>query len=404
MDLDKKQVFAFLEELQGKGMELGLERIEKFLSFAGNPERQFKSVHIAGTNGKGSTAAMIESILREAGFKTGLFTSPHLVSFNERIQVNGEKIVDKQLVKLVVETRREMEKFGIPLTYFEFITALAFRHFANSKVEIAVIETGMGGRLDATNVVLPLVSVITNVERDHEQHLGNSRQGIAAEKAGIIKKRVPIVTAEWKKNVLSVFREKASEKGSKLVVVGEPFKGKLNLLGLFQKWNAALAVAAVNTLKEQGLEVEAKAIRGGLAKVEWPGRFQIVQKKPTVVLDCAHNPACCTVLVKAFEDAFPGKKALLVVGVSNGKNFGKMARILSPIAGKVSVTGAGYRAMPLKEIAGQFELLGRKVEAVEGVANALKAVLPSAKPDDVVLVTGSCFVVGEALEFLEKSG
>jgi len=401
--MDKEQAFAFLHNLEGRGIKLGLERIRKFLCFVGNPETRFKSIHVAGTNGKGSTAAFVERILREAGYKTGLYTSPHLVSFNERIQVNGEKISDELLVKLVGEAKQEMEDCGISLTYFEFITAMAFKHFALSKVDFAVVEVGMGGRLDATNVLLPLVSVITNVEREHEAHLGDTQEEIAAEKAGVIKKHVPVVTAEWKKHVLDVFKEKAVEKESQLLVVKDPYAGKLIVLGSFQRWNAALAVASVKELQKQGIELDETAIVKGLAKAEWPGRFQIVQTNPTLVLDCAHNPACCKVLATAFNEMFPGKKALLVFGTSSDKKVGKMAGFLAPIAKKVFVTEAKYRPMPAKEVAEEFKAFGNEVDLVKGVEEAVKKAISSANPGDVVLVTGSCFVVGEAMRFIKSA-
>ncbi len=397
--MDKKQAFAFLDELQGRGISLGLSRIRKFLLFIGSPETRFRSVHVAGTNGKGSTAAMIESILREAGFKTGLYTSPHLVRFNERIQVNGRQISDKRLVELIAKLKAKMQKSKIGLTYFEFVTTLAFKHFANCRVDFAVVEVGMGGRLDATNSVKPAVSVITNVEREHEEHLGKTRRKIAAEKAGIIKKHVPVVTAEWKKPILRVFNEKCNAKNAKLVVVKSPFKGRLGLLGSFQRWNAALAIAAARELQKQGIEIDEKAIQKGLAKAEWPGRFEIVHKNPTVLLDCAHNPACCVVLSRAFKQAFPGKKCLLVFGASSNKNVARMAKLLSPLARKVFVTAAKYRAMPPKMAVACFG--SADVEVVAGVGKALKKALSSAKKSDVVLVAGSCFLVGESIQALK---
>ena len=372
------------------------------MRLAGGPHGKFRSIHIAGTNGKGSTAALIERILRESGFKTGLFTSPHLIRINERIQVNGGQISDNDFAELVSETRVQVEKFKIPLTYFEFLTAMAFNHFASKKVDFAVVETGMGGRLDATNVLRPLVSVITNVEKDHEGHLGNTFEEIAAEKAGIIKEGIPVVTAEWKEPVLDILRKKALEKNTLLSIVGEEFRGGLGLLGSFQRWNAALALAAVKELQKQGVEISDRAVQGGLMKALWPGRFQILQKKPTVVFDCAHNTGCCFVLAKAFKEMFPAKKALLVFGASSNKNAEKMASLLSPIAKKVFVTSAHYRGMSLEKLAAFFDSCCLPVEAVQGVENALEKALSSASDDDIILVAGSCFLVGEAMPFFDR--
>ena len=390
---------AFLEGLQGRGIKLGLGRIEAFLKSVGRPHEKFRSVHIAGTNGKGSTAAMLESILREAGYKTGLYTSPHLVRFNERIQVNGSPISDSALAQLISETKDEAEKFGIHLTFFEFLTVMAFKRFASQGVDFAVVETGMGGRLDATNVVKPLVCAITNVERDHQQFLGNAIENIASEKAGVIKQGIPVVTAEWKKTVLNVFRERALEKNASLRVIDKPFEGRLGLLGSFQKWNAALALSIVEELQKQGIGVSEEAVEAGLLNASWPGRFQIVRKKPTVILDCAHNPACCVVLARSFKELFPGKKASLVFGASSGKEVKRMAALLSPIAEKACVTAANYRGMPFGKTASFFESRGFPVEKISGVENALKKALSSASRDDVILVAGSCFLVGEAIEF-----
>ncbi len=398
----KEQALAFLNKLQGRGIRLGLERIDKFLHAIGSPEKRFKVVHVAGTNGKGSTAAMIESVLRKAGYRTGLYTSPHLVRLNERIQVSGRQVSDRQLFKLVGELKNEMERSRINLTYFEFLTALAFKHFANCKIDFAVVEVGMGGRLDATNVVKPLVSVITNIEKEHEQFLGTTVERIAAEKAGIIKRSVPVVTAEWKNPVLNVFREQCRKKNAKLVVVKKPFQGKLGLLGFFQRWNAATAIAAVKELRKQGFAVREKAIADGLEAVKWPGRFEVVKRKPAVVLDCCHNPGCAFVVAKAFREAFPGKKAILVIGVSSGKNIGGIAALLSPIAGSVIATEAKFRAMSAERIKKQFEKDGLEAAIVLNLPDAVKRAIGAAGGNGIVLVTGSCFVVGEAMPLFQN--
>ncbi len=400
--MNKKQAMDFLDNLQGKGIKLGLERIEDFLKFVGNPENKFKSVHISGTNGKGSTATMIERILRQAGYKTGLYTSPHLVSFNERIRINGKEISDGNLLKLIIKVKHEMDKSGIELSYFEFVTAMAFEYFANSGVEIAVVEVGMGGRLDATNVIIPLVSVITNVAIEHEQFLGNTVAQIAEEKAGVIKEGVPVVTAAQNEDVLHIIRRACKEKESHLSIVQRPLLEGVGMKGFFQKWNAALAVAAVKQLKLDGFIVEKQAVEEGLSLAKIAGRFDIIKEKPVVVLDCAHNPACCVVLAGAFRDEFPDKKALLVFGASDGKNVMAMAERLVPISKKVFVTGAKYRAMDVEKLAMVFKVFGVEVEQVNSVENAVKKAISCAKKDNVVLVTGSCFVVGEALNFLKK--
>lgn len=410
--MSKAEATAFLEGLEAKGIRLGLERVSKFMEFLGSPEKGFKAVHIAGTNGKGSTAAMLESILRKAGYRTGLYTSPHLVRLNERVQVNGKPIADRALVQIVSETRAEMEKSRIPLTYFEFLTAAAFRHFASQGIEFGVIETGLGGRLDATNIIKPAASVITNVEREHEALLGNSVEEIALEKAGIVKEGIPLITAEWKKPVLDVFRKKCREENARLSVVKNPYKGRLGLLGPFQRWNAAAALAVAREMQGQGIEISEKAIEEGLASARWPGRFEVVRRSPTVVLDCAHNPACCVVLRRAFTEAFPGKRALLVFGASSDKNVAGMSKELAQIAGEVFVAGARHRAMAPEKIAAYFGkgnagvapgAGGRlKATVAHSVKEAVQKALAAAGKEGVVLVTGSCFVVGEAMQALEN--
>ena len=400
--MGRRQAMAFLDGLEAKGIKLGLGRMEKFLAFAGNPEKRFNSVHVAGTNGKGSTCAMVERVLREAGFKTGFYSSPHLVEFNERIKVNGKDIGDARLARLVFETRRMAEKSGIELSYFEFITAMAFRHFAACGVEIAVVEAGMGGRLDATNVLVPLVSVVTNVELEHEAYLGNTIEKIAAEKAGIIKKGVPVVTGERRESVLRVLKEKCGEWNAQLVVAKKPYAGKIGLFGCFQEWNAALAFEVAVQLQKQGVVIKDGAIKKGIAAAEWPGRFQVVRRRPIVVLDCAHNPACCAALALAFAKIFPGKKALLVFGVSSDKQVKGMAVSLAKVSKKVFATNAKLRAMPFEIIEKAFSGLGVELDHVPGVSNALKKALSEAGKGDIVLVSGSCFVVGEAMAALGK--
>jgi len=392
----------FLDGLEAKGIRLGLGRMEKFLASVGNPEKRFRGVHVAGSKGKGSTAAMAESILRKAGYNAGLYTSPHLVRFNERVRVNGTEISDRRLVALVSKLRREMEKSGIGLTYFEFVTALAFRHFADSGVDFAVVETGMGGRLDATNVLLPMVSVITNIEKEHALYLGNTLQKIAVEKAGIIKSGVPVVTAERKKGIIGIFKKECAKKNSALHLVKAPFKGKLALLGGFQRWNAALAVAAVVELQKQGIKVGKKAIGEGLASVNWPGRFEIMQQNPAVVLDCCHTPNSALALASAFREIFPGKKAVLVLGASSDKDIRGIIAALYPIAGFAIATGAKTRAMPAGKIKKEFEKRGIEAIGVPGVKNAVKKGIEVAGKDGIVLIAGSCFVAGEAMVLWQK--
>ncbi len=399
-----REAFSFLAELEKKGTVFGLKRIRCFLRLLGNPQDSFHSVLIAGSKGKGSTAAMIASILQQAGYKTALYTSPHLVRFNERIQINGKKISGKKLVKLISELKKTMEKQRIPLTHFEFITVLAFKYFADECVDFAVVEVGMGGRLDATNVLAPRVCIITNIEKEHARYLGNSIAKIAFEKAGIIKKGVPLITSERKKNVLKFFKKTCRKKNAQLFVVKKPFEGKIGLLGSFQRLNAALAIAAIKELQSQGIAINKKAIVHGLATVQWPARFEIMQRNPIVVLDCCHTPESARAFVSAFKEFFPRKKAILVIGASSDKNICGIAANISKIAYSVIATEASFRAMPAGKIKKEFETRGKEVLIVLNVNGAVKKAIELAGKRGIVLVAGSCFVAGEAMQlwFLQK--
>ncbi len=414
--MNKKECLAFLGKLELHGYVFGLERIEKFLFLLGNPEKKFKTIHVAGTNGKGSTCAFIASILQKAGYKTGLYTSPHLIEFNERIQINGKKIPGKELIQLVSKLKKLKEKnqskkkfSGLKnLTYFEFTTAIAFEYFAQKKVDFLVCETGMGGRLDATNVVLPLVSVITNVSMEHEKYLGNYIEKIALEKAGIIKKNIPLITAEKSHSVLKIFEKICMAKGAPFYVSGKDFpfrKIKTSLRGKFQQENANLAFAVIEILKKfYAVEIQDSAVKKGFLSAKWPGRFQIVQKNHFVVLDCAHNVACMEALKESFLDFFGKKKAILVIGISSDKNVSKMVEIISPIAKKVFCTRAKLRGIETGLLKKEFEKKGfveEQIFEIPEVSVALKTAISSASKSDIVLVCGSCFVVGEAMNALK---
>jgi dihydrofolate synthase/folylpolyglutamate synthase len=393
---------SYFDELERLGIILGLERIQRFLELLGNPQDRFRSIHIAGTNGKGSTAAMVESILRCAGYKTALYTSPHLVCFNERVQVNGKKISNPELQQLVSQLRSIKEKADLKLTFFEFTTALAFEYFKRKKIDFAVIETGMGGRLDATNVLKPLVSVITNVSIEHRQYLGNTLQEIAFEKAGIIKQGVPLITSEKNPVVLRVLRKECKRKKSKLIKASKSCNGKIALQGSFQRTNAAMAIAVIRELRRQGVRISEKAIRNGLTKVHFPGRFTEMQRNPIVLLDCCHNSGAALALAKAFRRGFKGKKALLVIGVSSDKDIRQIALALAPLSSLVIVTGAKIRAMQPEKVKKEFERNGKKAIIVKGVKNAVRKAIAVAGKNRLVLVAGSCFVVGEAIQLWKK--
>ncbi len=392
--MDKKQALHFLEELEEQGIELGLERIQHFLSILRNPQNSYKVIHIAGTNGKGSTAAMVASILQKAGYNVGMYTSPHLIEFSERIQINGKNIPDEELTGLVQQLKEAKEKQELKLTYFEFTTALAFKHFASHGIDFAVLEVGLGGRLDATNVVKSVVTAITNISFEHENYLGNTLEKIALEKAGIVKEGIPLLTTETNPAVLNILKRVCSGKNSKFVEVKAPYNGKISLQGEFQKINAALAAAIA-----WELGIEEHAIEQGLQKAIWPGRFEIVSRKPLALFDCAHNTAGMVALREALEKKFPGRKFLLVFGASSDKNIEKMLEIISPAADSVIATAAKHRGTPPEKVASLVKKLGKQCREIADVKEAVKAAMEQS--ENSVLVCGSCFVIGEAKQLFK---
>jgi dihydrofolate synthase / folylpolyglutamate synthase len=405
------EAIQFLYDLHLFGAKLGLENTSRLAALAGNPQNKLRFIHVAGTNGKGSTCAMLESIYRAAGLRVGLFTSPHLVAFGERIQVNRQQIAEAETVGLVKEMQALSPEFpsGAHPTFFEVVTVMALRYFADQKCDLVIWETGLGGRLDATNIVTPLASVITNIQFDHEKWLGESLPQIAAEKAGIIKPGIPVITAEEKPEALQVIADTARSRGCPIVTVSvhdttrPPLdKLELPLLGEHQRLNAALAVATVRTLAKD-LPVGDESIRTGLVNTHWPGRLQIVRRGAgRIVLDGAHNPAGATSLATALSRYFPGAATTIILGVLRDKDFAAMCRILAPLATRIilTVVNSERTADPetLRDLCRQFnshaEVLTR---------SSLEAALESASADSLTVLTGSLHFVGEAMELLKIS-
>ncbi len=417
-----RKTITYLYGLERFGIKKGLGRTRRLLSAVGNPQDNLSAIHVAGTNGKGSVCAMLASVLTGAGFKTGLYTSPHLLRFNERIRINGRPITDNELARSVREIRKMPEAQGA--TFFEFTTVIAFKYFLERDVDIAVIETGMGGRWDATNLITPIVSVITNVEIDHVQMLGNTIEQIAFEKAGIIKKGVPIVTAERKNKALSIIRKEASKKGSRLFVLGNDFaaaeaKGRrhavdysgihedlsaveLSLRGAHQLPNASCVLAAIELLKDNGFVVSRTAIRKGMKAVSWPGRLEIIGKRPLLVLDAAHNPAGAQALASALE-GFKFKKLYLVLGIMADKDVAGIVEALAPKATMIiAASPETHRAASSAMIEAQAFKFGKPAIAAASVKKACAKALKLASKDDVVCVTGSIFTIAEAKDYLSK--
>jgi len=403
-----------------------LGRMEELLSQFGHPQRAFASVHVAGTKGKGSVTAMTEAILRAAGYRTGMYTSPHLHTFRERIQAEGRPIAEEDVARLV-ERMLPVLDARPEVTVFEVITALAMYYYAELGVQIGVFEVGLGGRLDATNVLAPLVSVITSLSLDHVKVLGGTLEAIAREKAGIIKPGVPVVTAPQKREAMEVVRRTAAERGAPLVEVGRDWRWRsrgasadgqrldvfrrgserapeyvdlrMPLLGMHQLENACAAVAAVEVLRERGVAVTEDAVRRGLERVEWPGRLEVLGRRPWVLVDGAHNVYSMERMLSAVGALIPYRRLILIVGIGVTHSPRELLAVMLPAAATVFATHSRHvKATPPEELAALVERLGRRAVVTHSVAEALSAALDAATPDDLVLTTGSLFVVAEARE------
>jgi dihydrofolate synthase/folylpolyglutamate synthase len=397
--------------------EFNLDRMFALMKELGNPHTKYPIIHVAGTKGKGSVCALCASALQAAGYKTGLYTSPHLLDYVERIQIKGEPISHEQLVELVEEIKPVVAR--IPkLTTFEITTAIAFVAFAKENVDAAVFEVGLGGRLDATNVITPKVSVITSLSYDHMAVLGDTLAKIASEKAGIIKEGVPVVSSPQKEEALQVLDRVATEKKSPFSLVGKDVKFerltssldgqslhitdnlrhstldvRLPLLGLNQIENAATAYVA---LKTSGLEISNEAINKGFSEVKWPARFQVVRREPPVVIDSAHNRDSALHLRETLDENFPDRPVIMVFCALEDKDIPGMLEELKPRLERVVATHADHPRAPSAEwIAEQVRKVGIPVEAVTPVASALERALELAGEQKLVLSTGSVAFAGE---------
>ena len=393
--MNYRDSLAWLFGTQSFGIKLGLENTQRLLEACGRPQDHLRFLHVAGTNGKGSTCVMMDSVLRAAGHRTALYTSPHLVDFRERVRVDGQMIPESSTAEGLTLLRDASDGWEQAPTFFELATVLAAWWFAREEAEFVVWETGMGGRLDATNAVMPLVSVIMPVGLDHQAWLGETITLIAAEKAGIIKPGVPVISAPQADEVRAVLEAKAVEVGVQIGFVSAPWEaGPVGLAGAHQRWNAAVALAA---LRAAGVEVGEEAVRSGLAKVKWPGRFQ--RAGAALVVDGAHNPPATAVLVATWREVFGHVKARLVFGVLSDKDASALLHLLRTIADEVClVPVAGARGTSVDELRPIAEAAG--FPAV--YTSTIEEVLAKERQDSTpVLVTGSLFLVGEVLALLE---
>jgi dihydrofolate synthase/folylpolyglutamate synthase len=414
--MNYEEALSYLYNLERFGIKLDLSNTISLMKHLGNPHLKFPSIHIAGSNGKGSVAAMMESILSASGYKTGLYTSPHLVDFRERIRI-GKELIDKDfLLDFVNDLKEEIDKNAY--TFFEVTTALSFSYFASRNIDIAVLETGMGGRLDSTNIVNPLISIITSISLEHTEHLGTTLSQIAFEKAGIIKNGVPTITAVREPEALQVIKDVSRERKSPLTLVSEnptvtihklsinqstfdysSYKNlQLNLAGKHQVANACLAISAIEKLKGMGWKIKTKAVKNGIRDVNWRGRLEIFRKNPLTLLDVAHNPAGTKTLVDALEEFFPEKKIIFIFGVMADKDYPSMIKEICRKAKFILLTKPDYKRSADPESLEKMLIdINMPYEILPQVKQAYIFALKNTNEEDVICITGSHFTVGEFL-------
>ena len=396
------EAIQWLYDLRLFGAKLGLENPRRLAELAGNPQDRLRIIHVAGTNGKGSVCAMLESIYRHAGYQTGLFTSPHLISFRERMQINRQLIAEEDIIRLAGEMQallRDCPRESHP-TFFEVITVMALKYFAKSKCDVVLLETGLGGRLDATNIVTPIASVITPIAEDHQQWLGETLAQIAAEKAGIIKPGKPVFCAAQKPKAQAVIESVAKEKDVPLTLADIQMElPALLLQGEHQKQNATLATTVAKSLTDE-FPVEEAAIREGLAKVHWPARAQSWQEGPRqFIFDAAHNPASMRTLVDILRDNHSGKAPAILLGMSQEKNWREMCRLIAPLANRVmAVPTSSQKTVSPDSIA---KVCSKFCETM--TAESVEQGLDRLTDEPFVVVAGSIYLAGEVMERLNVS-
>lgn len=412
------EAMDFIHAASWRGSCLGLERIRTLMALLGDPQKELRFVHVAGTNGKGSVCAMLSSILTRAGHRTGLYTSPHLLRVNERIRIDGADISDAELCELCALVKPAVDRMEAdPPTEFERITAMALLHFQRRRCDVVVLEVGLGGRLDSTNVIdAPDAAVITDLSLEHTQVLGSTLEAIAAEKAGIIKRGTRVVLSGQTLEVVQVVRRRCEALGCPLLVT-EPERVhahacglsgqtldyrtrqalRLRLSGVYQRRNAAAALDTVDVLRELGYVIPEEAVYTGLAETVWPGRFEILQTSPLVIVDGAHNPAGVAELAESLLACLPGKKLTLLMGVMADKDYADMVRTMAPFARDfITVTPESERALPSQALAEQIRALtGLPVRSCGTVREGLALALAGKGPDDAVCAFGSLYQAGD---------
>lgn len=419
-----KDALDYIHNTMKFGIKLGLHNIACLLDLMGNPHKKLKYVHVAGTNGKGSTVAFISRILIESGYKVGIYTSPYLERFTERIKVNDEEIPENELARITAFVR---EKVNIMLergenhpTEFEIVTAIAFQYFFECNCDVVVLEVGLGGRFDSTNIIdEPLVSVITTISYDHMDRLGNTLPEIAFEKAGIIKQNGDVIVYPASEDVEKVFRDVCSERKAKLYKTdfsgidllrfdedGQVFDYnnykslKISLLGEHQTKNAVMALKALEILRSKGFNIEEGSIRRGLENARWPGRLEILKKKPLFLIDGAHNPEGARALRDALNKYFPDKRKFFIVGVLKDKDYKALIETVAPISsGFVTITPNSDRALPAKDLGAFIKDYCKNVLISDTIEAAICTSIEMCSPDDLICAFGSLYYIGEVRRY-----
>ena len=411
-----EEALTYIHSVCWKGSIPGLGRTQELLQKMGNPQNQLQFVHIAGTNGKGSTAAMTASILRKAGYRTGLYTSPYIFRFHERMQVDGQCISDEELAEITEFVKPLAESMEDHPTEFELVTCIAMEYFKRHHCDVVSLEVGMGGELDSTNVIQsPLVAVLTNIGLDHTEFLGDTLEKICETKSKIIKPGTIAVTYREKPSVEAVIDARCKEVGAKWMpadfdsihLVSASLEGQvfdwgpylgihLPLLGKHQLYNAAVVLTIVKALRERGLTISDEAMREGIASVSWPGRFELVARNPLFIVDGGHNPQCIEALVNNVRDYLGGKRLTILTGVLADKDYGDMYQDMAQYAAEfVTVTPPNPRALPAQELKVYLERFGKPVTACDTVAEGVALAKKLAGADGVVLAYGSLYMVGD---------